>query len=270
MAKQVQRRRGTTAENDAFTGAEGEVTVDTTTNDLRVHDGSTEGGHAAGTVAAAGAVAAHNAAGDAHGARLPPTPVGQANGRILTVASDALVYADAAGGGVWEELARVTTVSTVSSVLFDGLGAFEMFRLHGYNLRAATGANTLRWAHLWLNGDTTAANYRTFTSFATNGVVANSELVDASTGLFVGNYPDSYASEAHGGFFEAIVSNTPDRGIIYRSEAVAHSADTPRWRHQLGYGGWTTPATITSIEVVARVNNFAAGSVFILEGLSNV
>lgn len=45
MATQVQLRRGTTAENNAFTGAVGEVTVDTTTNSLRVHDGSTAGGH---------------------------------------------------------------------------------------------------------------------------------------------------------------------------------------------------------------------------------
>lgn len=45
VATQVKRRRGTTAENDAFTGAEGEVTVDLTTHELRVHDGSTVGGH---------------------------------------------------------------------------------------------------------------------------------------------------------------------------------------------------------------------------------
>ena len=44
MATQVQLRRGTSAENDAFTGALGEVTVDTTNNTLRVHDGSTAGG----------------------------------------------------------------------------------------------------------------------------------------------------------------------------------------------------------------------------------
>ena len=45
MSKQVQLRRGTTAENDAFTGAAGEITVDTTLNELRVHDGVTLGGH---------------------------------------------------------------------------------------------------------------------------------------------------------------------------------------------------------------------------------
>jgi hypothetical protein len=45
MAKRVQRRRGTTSEHSGFTGAEGEITVDTTIDTLVVHDGSTPGGH---------------------------------------------------------------------------------------------------------------------------------------------------------------------------------------------------------------------------------
>lgn len=45
MAKVIQFRRGTTDENNAFTGAEGEITVDTTTKTLVVHDGSTKGGN---------------------------------------------------------------------------------------------------------------------------------------------------------------------------------------------------------------------------------
>lgn len=44
MAKQIQLRRGTSAQNDTFTGAVGEVTVDTTNKTLRVHDGTTTGG----------------------------------------------------------------------------------------------------------------------------------------------------------------------------------------------------------------------------------
>ena len=44
VATQVKRRRGTTAENDAFTGAEGEIVVDTQRHELRVHDGTTQGG----------------------------------------------------------------------------------------------------------------------------------------------------------------------------------------------------------------------------------
>ncbi len=44
MAIQLQLRKGTTAEHNSFTGANGEVTVDTTNKTLRVHDGSTVGG----------------------------------------------------------------------------------------------------------------------------------------------------------------------------------------------------------------------------------
>ena len=45
MATQLQLRRGTTSENASFTGAVGEVTVDTTKDTLIVQDGSTAGGH---------------------------------------------------------------------------------------------------------------------------------------------------------------------------------------------------------------------------------
>ena len=44
MAKQLQLRKGTAAEHSTFTGADGEVTVDTTNKTLRVHDGTTVGG----------------------------------------------------------------------------------------------------------------------------------------------------------------------------------------------------------------------------------
>lgn len=44
FATQVQIRRGTDEENDAFTGAEGEVTMDLTEKTLRVHDGKKRGG----------------------------------------------------------------------------------------------------------------------------------------------------------------------------------------------------------------------------------
>ena len=44
MAIQVQFRRGTAAQNDAFTGAIAEITVDSSNNTLRVHDGTTPGG----------------------------------------------------------------------------------------------------------------------------------------------------------------------------------------------------------------------------------
>jgi hypothetical protein len=44
MPKQVRLRRGTTAQHNTFTGAQGEVTYDTDKKTLVVHDGATQGG----------------------------------------------------------------------------------------------------------------------------------------------------------------------------------------------------------------------------------
>ena len=44
MPTQVQFRRGTTAQNNNFTGAAGEISVNSSNNTIRVHDGSTTGG----------------------------------------------------------------------------------------------------------------------------------------------------------------------------------------------------------------------------------
>ena len=49
MAKRVQFRRGTNVQHNSFTGALGEVTVDTTLKTLRVHDNVKVGGHIVAT-----------------------------------------------------------------------------------------------------------------------------------------------------------------------------------------------------------------------------
>jgi hypothetical protein len=50
-------RRGTAAQNDAFTGSAGEITVDSTNGTIRVHDGVTAGGSQVATASTLGALA---------------------------------------------------------------------------------------------------------------------------------------------------------------------------------------------------------------------
>jgi len=45
MATEVKFRRGSTTEHQTFTGAEGEITIDTEKWIPVIHDGVTEGGH---------------------------------------------------------------------------------------------------------------------------------------------------------------------------------------------------------------------------------
>ncbi len=64
MATALQLRRGTTAQNNSFTGAAGELSVDTATEGLLVHDGSTAGGFEivpSGSIIAFGGAAAPDA-----------------------------------------------------------------------------------------------------------------------------------------------------------------------------------------------------------------
>lgn len=61
MATQLQFRRGTTAQNNSYTGLVGEISLDTSTNNIRIHDGSTGGGAEiipSGTIVGYGAASA--------------------------------------------------------------------------------------------------------------------------------------------------------------------------------------------------------------------
>lgn len=64
MSKQLKLRRGTTAQHSTFTGASGEVTVDTDKKTLVVHDGTTAGGNPVLSTTA-GAVGTSNLASNA-------------------------------------------------------------------------------------------------------------------------------------------------------------------------------------------------------------
>ncbi|MCL2339265.1 MAG: hypothetical protein FWC51_04940 [Proteobacteria bacterium] len=71
MSRQIQIRRGNSAENNAFTGAVGEITMDTDAKTLRVHDGATRGGTTLARMTDVAAAAGAGAAGPqgAQGAR---------------------------------------------------------------------------------------------------------------------------------------------------------------------------------------------------------
>jgi hypothetical protein len=129
MTKQVQRRRGTTAQHTGFTGAEGEITVNTTNKSAVVHDGATAGG----------VEAARADLVNVDGADIASTISGE------TVASLTVTSADINGGTI-----DGTTVgaSTPSS------GAFTTL--------TTTGGATIG-GDLTVNGTTTTINSTTLT-----------------------------------------------------------------------------------------------------------
>jgi hypothetical protein len=101
MSTQVQFRRGTTTQNNAFTGAAGEITYDTDVKTLRLHDGTTAGGGAIvlnntsaqtalNKTFSTGSVWTGNAVGLAYGG----------TGSALTAAAGAVPYSTSSGLGL--------------------------------------------------------------------------------------------------------------------------------------------------------------------------
>jgi hypothetical protein len=98
MSSQIQFRRGTTTQNNAFTGAQGELTIDTDVKTIRIHDGTTAGGGATVVTLAStqtltnktlstSSVWAGNAIGLAYGG----------TGSSLTAAAGAVAYSTSSG-----------------------------------------------------------------------------------------------------------------------------------------------------------------------------
>jgi hypothetical protein len=103
MPTQVQFRRGTTAQNNSFTGAAGELSVNTSNSTIRVHDGSTPGGSELATVAST-SNATNLTTGTLNSARLPTSGVAAATyGNATNIPS---ITVDALG--------RITSASNVA------------------------------------------------------------------------------------------------------------------------------------------------------------
>jgi hypothetical protein len=97
MPTVVQFRRGTTAQNNNFTGANGEISVDTTDLTLRVHNGSTVGGNPLATQ-----TYVNNAIG-----ALSANSISSGTSSVSIIASNGNIRANIAG----------TTVQTISTGL---------------------------------------------------------------------------------------------------------------------------------------------------------
>jgi hypothetical protein len=157
MSTQVQFRRGTTTQNNAFTGAAGEITVDTDVKTIRLHDGTTAGGGAImlnnvsnqtalNKTFSTGSVWQGNAVGLAYGG----------TGSALTAAAGAIPYSTASGLGL-------SAPGTSGQVLVSG----------------GTGAPT------WVASSSISAGTATLATTATNiaGGSAGQLIIQADTGL---------------------------------------------------------------------------------------
>ena len=125
MATAIQWRRGTTAQHSSFTGLVGEITVDTDLDTIRVHDGSTAGGHRLAKYSEIGDITAVTAGdglsgGGTSGALSIALDLNELTAATINVANDSIVLIDAddSNGSKKESVADF-----VSAIAGSGLSA---------------------------------------------------------------------------------------------------------------------------------------------------
>ena len=125
MATAIQWRRGTTSQHSSFTGLVGEITVDTDLDTIRVHDGSTAGGHRLAKYSEIGDITAVTAGdglsgGGTSGALSIALDLNELTAATINVANDSIVLIDAddSNGSKKESVADF-----VSAIAGSGLSA---------------------------------------------------------------------------------------------------------------------------------------------------
>jgi hypothetical protein len=157
MATQVQFRRGTTTQNNAFTGAVGELTYDTEIKTLRIHDGSTPGG---------GTVVLTNSSSQT------ATNKTFSTGSVWNGSPVALAYGGT--GAALTAVAGAVAYSTGSALALSAAGTSGQILISG-----GTGAPT------WVNASSVTAGTATTATYANNinGGSAGQLIIQQDTGL---------------------------------------------------------------------------------------
>ena len=109
MPTTVQFRRGTTAQNDAFTGADGELSIDTDKKAIRIHDNSTAGGEEVVSVSATQTLTNKTITGTFTG-NITGDVTGDVTGNADT--ATALATARTIAGNSFDGTANITIAST--------------------------------------------------------------------------------------------------------------------------------------------------------------
>ena len=183
MPTALQFRRGTTSQNNSFTGAVGEISVDTTLDTLRLHDGSTAGGFALVSATAAQTLT--------NKTLTTPTIAEIDSGSTITLDATTDIVLDADGGDIFFKDAGTTfgSATNTSGNLIIKSGTTTALTFSGANVTAAGTVNS---------GAITSSS----TVTATQGIFTN-----ASPLVFEGNTADSFETTI------AVADPTADRTV---------------------------------------------------------
>lgn len=247
MVTQVQFRRGTTAQHASFTGANGEITIDTDKDTVVVHDGATAGGFPLQTTAGL----------NANIASYLPSYTGVVN--ATTVSTGSINVVNASG---LTTTANVNIGAAGELILTAGAGIYANGGLGSAGEVLHSNGSSVYWS-TDDPGVTSVATGNgltggTITTTGTLSVLANTGLVANATGLHVNSSVmlTSGNQTISGGF--SVTSYNLGTG----SGTVTPSAVNGNYQYLTNNGAFTlaAPASDCAIDILVT-NGASAGSI---------
>jgi len=215
MSTQIQRRRGTTAEHSTFTGAAGEITIDSTKNTVVVHDGTTAAGFPLATEANALSSSNIGVSVQAYDANLTsfvtavnlPTSDGTAGQFLKTDGSGTVSFDTIPTINALNDIANVTITSAStgqflkwngSAWINDSIPTINTLNdISNVTITSASTGQFLQWnGSAWINAVVEAFDVQTQTTTATTQVTVASYNATTYNGIkVVVTMHDSVATE---------------------------------------------------------------------------
>jgi hypothetical protein len=169
-------KRGNTVQNAAYTGINGEITVDTQAKTLRIHDGVTAGGN---VIVAGGVVGSYSNTNAA--AYIPTDSTITAIQSNVTAANAAIIVLQSNASTQQTQINLLNANVTAANALIPNLIAISSNIIPSANVTYSLGSSTRQWKDLWVSNNTIYIGNVPIT--VSNGnLLVNGNLVTGSGG----------------------------------------------------------------------------------------
>lgn len=210
MPTVVQFRRGTTAQNNSFTGAAGELTVDTSLGTIRIHNG-VAGGNTLASIDAVQTLSNKTLSTPTVTGTLTSNGLINTSGNIICASISAGTYVGLSSNKINTNASNVTVETSYVNVAINGsniasIGAAGI--MPTANASGSLGSTTVRWNNIvGVSGDFLSINAN-YADLAEN-YTSDSDYVPGTVLVFGGEAEVTQSTASHDTRIAGVVSTNP-------------------------------------------------------------
>ena len=235
MATQIQLRRGTGIQHGSFTGADGEVTVNTTNKSLHVHDGTTAGGFEAAradlsNASNVGVLTATTFDGNLTGTATTTTNIPNLSGDITSANTVTTLATVNSNVGTFGNGSNIPTITVNAKGLVTAVSTTAVDPANDGTLTLATSGTGLSGSATFTANDTDNVTF-TVTSNATNENTGSTIVARDASGNFIAgiitatSFSGSLTGNVTGSVTGNVTGNADTASSLASARTIALSGD---------------------------------------------